>query len=232
MTHDNETKVTTKSSEPSTGMRWLVALTLFFIQPLGAVLWFMFFKRPHVAIKILVVLPWFFIWFMCVAAIVMAANGYKFDAATTSSNKPQVVASKQVARIGQVVSESGFNFTVNSIKCGETRISTGGAVYFYTDAQGQFCRLNVTITNTSSSANSIDASAQFIYNDKGQRYTYDSSATSHAANYSIGNPLDDDINPGNSITGDFIFDVPADATLATAELHAHSGSGGVKVSLQ
>ena len=152
-------------------------------------------------------------------------NGKQTQERSVSNSVPK-------SAIGQTISEDGFNFVVNSIKCGEARISTNGDVYFYSDAQGQFCRLNVTVTNTGNTANSIDASAQYLFNPQGQRYTYDSSATSHAANYSLGSPLNDDINPGNSITGDFVFDVPTDVTLATAELHARSGSKGMVVSLQ
>jgi opacity protein-like surface antigen len=228
----NTTKITQKYTKTSKGVIWLTVLSLIFVEPLGAILWFKFFKRPHDAAKAIISVVWFFIWVLVVAGMIAAIMGYEAPASTEKTSHAQVKKAAASVRIGQAVSESGFEFTVNSIKCGETQIKTSGDVYFYSDAQGQFCRLNVTITNTSNSVNSIDADAQYVYNDKGQQYSYDSSATSSAASYSLGNPLDDDINPGNSVTGDFVFDVPVGATLAKAELHASRGSKGVKISLR
>jgi hypothetical protein len=42
----------------------------------------------------------------------------------------------------------------------------------------------------------------------------------------------DTINPGNSVTGDIVFDVPKTTTPIIAELHDSAFSGGVKVNLQ
>jgi hypothetical protein len=40
-----------------------------------------------------------------------------------------------------------------------------------------------------------------------------------------------EINPGNQIDGQLIFDVPADAKIVTAEMHDSAFSGGVKIDL-
>lgn len=40
-----------------------------------------------------------------------------------------------------------------------------------------------------------------------------------------------DINPGNSVEGVVVFDIPKDQTPTTAELHDSSPSNGIKVSL-
>lgn len=187
--------------------------------------------QPKRKVSVLAVIGLFFLITCGILVIcVLIVAGIKSTEQTAEGQSSTNLAAK--ATIGQSFSEDGFSFTVNSIKCGETRITTGGDIYFYSDAQGQFCRLNVTVTNTGNNANSIDANAQYLFNSQGQRYTYDSAATSHAANYSIGNPLDDEINPGNSVTGDFVFDVPQDVNLVTAEIHADSGSRGVEVSLK
>lgn len=229
----NATKVNQLQTTPSNNVKLVVALSLFFIQPLGAVLWFKYFKRPNAAVKTIVSIIWFFVWLVFVGGVIAAITDYDPRSAKAGDNSgTQAVQRESVARIGQVVSDGGFDFTVNSIKCGETRIKTKGDVYFYSDAQGQFCRLNVTITNTGDSVNSIDASSQYVYNSKDQQYSYDSSATSSAANYSLGNPLNDDINPGNSITGDFVFDVPEGTKLTEAELHANDGTRGVRIRLK
>lgn len=231
----NDSKITHATVQPKHfySKAWFVLLTFIVVEPLGAILWFKFFKRPHAIVKFIVSFLWFFVWLIYFVGILMAVSDYKPESTKmVAQNQSQATpVSEQIAKIGEVINESDFNFTVNSIKCGEKRISTSGYVYFYTDAQGQFCRLNVTVTNIGSSANSIDASTQYLYNTQKQRYTYDSSATSHAANYSYGNPLDDNINPGNSVTGDFVFDVPIEVAPATAELHTRANSRGIKINL-
>ncbi|HSX35365.1 MAG TPA: DUF4352 domain-containing protein [Patescibacteria group bacterium] len=166
--------------------------------------------------------------------------------AIISGDKPTKANGKQVAQqaqnqpatstpqphIGTTVSDAGFNFVVNSIKCGETHLSTGGLVNYYSNAQGQYCRLNITVTNTGNTANSITAYNQYVFNAQGQRYTYASDATATAAGYAVGTPLNDDINPGNSVTGDIVYDVPVGVTPTVAEVHGDYNSLGVKVNLQ
>ncbi len=146
--------------------------------------------------------------------------------------KQTQAATPQEVNIGQTVSDAGFNFLVNSIKCGEKQIKTSGLAYYYSDAQGQFCRLNITITNTGNTTNSIGVSNQYTFNAQGQRYDYAGGATANAANTYAGSPLNGDINPGNSITGDIVFDVPVGITLTVAELHGGYDSLGVRINLQ
>ncbi len=142
-------------------------------------------------------------------------------------------AVKQSSKIGQVSSDAGFNFVVNSFKCGEKQIGfDNGVLHYSTDAQGQFCRLNITVTNAGNNSNSIRPYNQYIFNDKGQRYDYDPAGTGRAAQYELGDPFSDDINPGNSITGDIVFDVPVNVTPITAELHGDKDSSGIRVNLQ
>ena len=73
---------------------------------------------------------------------------------------------------------------------------------------------------------------QYLSNAKEQRFEYDAHATSIAAGNYIGAEINDDINPGNSVTADIVFDVPLGGTPTTAELHGSTGSQGVKVNLQ
>jgi hypothetical protein len=97
-------------------------------------------------------------------------------------------------------------------------------------AQGQFCRLNVTVKNIADQSQSLDSDSQYLFNAKGQKYSSDSTATLYAAPDS--SSWYTDINPGNSVTGDIIFDIPKDQVPATAEMHDSAFSGGVSVGLQ
>jgi hypothetical protein len=157
----------------------------------------------------------------------MISNGIK-----TSDSAKQTTQTAQPSPIGAVVSDAGFSFVVNSFKCGETHIQTSGYVYTYSDAQGQFCRLNITITNNANSANSIGVSAQYLFNSQGQKFDSDSGATATAAEALAGSPLNAEVNPGNSVTGDIVYDIPVGDTPTIAELHGDTGSQGVRIKLQ
>jgi len=154
----------------------------------------------------------------------MIASGIKKSEGSQQTSQPSA--------IGATISDSGFNFVVNSFKCGEKEVATGDVVTSRATAQGQFCRLNITVTNSGSESNRIRAYNQYLSNAKEQRFEYDAHATSIAAGNYIGAEINDDINPGNSVTADIVFDVPLGGTPTTAELHGSTGSQGVKVNLQ
>lgn len=149
-------------------------------------------------------------------------------AKTTVASKPAPKkASATLATVEQPARDGKFEFIVNGVKCGETQI---GDDVLNTTAQGQFCRLNVTVKNIADQSQSLDSDSQYLFNAKGQKYSSDSTATLYAAPDS--SSWYTDINPGNSVTGDIIFDIPKDQVPATAELHDSAFSGGVKVKLQ
>jgi len=120
-------------------------------------------------------------------------------------------------KIGETVTSGNFAFRVNSVNCGETTISWvyGGVIRYYSTALGKFCRLNMTVQNIGDYKDSISIWDQYLYNSKGQQWSYDSGATSNAAKYLYGSPLVESMNPGISITGDIIYDVPSDQSPAT-----------------
>lgn len=137
-------------------------------------------------------------------------------------------------KIGSVVTSGNFAFRVNTVRCGETTISWnyGDLIRYYSKAQGKFCRLNITVMNTGDYEDSISVGDQYLYNSKGQQWSYDGSATSTAAHYLYGNPLSGEINPGNSITGDLIYDIPANQMPVYAEFDGGIWNSSKKVSLQ
>lgn len=116
------------------------------------------------------------------------------------------------------------------MKCGETSIGDSYGTVMAT-AQGQFCRLNITAKNIGDKSQSLDDSSQFVYNATGSKYSTDTSADIWAQ-VTSNDPWGTDINPGNVMTADILFDVPAGVTPTTAELHDSAFSGGVKVNLQ
>ncbi len=74
----------------------------------------------------------------------------------------------------------------------------------------------------------LDASSQKAFNAQGQQYSADGGAGIYLDK---SNTFLNQINPGNSVDGTIVFDIPKDAKLASLELHDSAFSGGVKVSL-
>lgn len=88
----------------------------------------------------------------------------------------------------------------------------------------------VAVKNIGDEAQSLFSSNQYLYNGSGQKYSADDSATFTAAPQ--GSTWYNDINPGNSVEGSIVFDLPKDQIPVSAELHDSAFSGGVKVELK
>lgn len=144
----------------------------------------------------------------------------------SKASKDEEVAN---AKLGEPARDGKFEFTVKSVDCGKTRI---GDQYFGTDAQGEFCLVNISIKNIGDEAQSLFADNQYAYNKDGQRYSADSEAAIYLDSDAGSNTWYDEINPGNSVSGAIVFDVPKGTKLATVELHDSAFSGGVKVDLK
>lgn len=127
------------------------------------------------------------------------------------------------ARMGEAATDGQFTFTVTGFECGETTI---GEDPFHEEAQGQFCLLDVTVENTGTEARGLSADNQYLYDDEERQFSSDITYA-----FAIDTPIYEEINPGNSIQGTIVFDVPQDANIVFAELHDSPFSGGVLVSL-
>jgi len=152
---------------------------------------------------------------------------------TSSSNSSQSSSSTsskpaEVAKIGQAVRDGKFEFTVTSIDCGKNSVGTNQ--YLTKQAQGQFCLLNLTVKNIGSESQTFSDSGQVLFDSNGNKYSSDSGASLYAN--PSGSTFLNQINPGNSVTGAVVFDIPKGVTPTQAELHDSAFSGGVKVNLQ
>ena len=139
----------------------------------------------------------------------------------------QTPPAEPAPEIGDEVRDGDFAFTVLSLDCGATKIATAGG-FLEERAQGHYCKMRLSVKNIKDSPQSFWASDQFVYNDKGQKYSSDTEASillNDAGTI-------EDINPGNSITTVVVFDVPVDAKIIKAELHDSGLSGGVEVRLE
>jgi hypothetical protein len=131
--------------------------------------------------------------------------------------------------LGDKVRDGEFEFTVNDVKCGIE--SVGDPDFLGEVAQGQFCRVSLTVENIGKEAQALSASAQKAFDADGREFEANSAA-SLVDDSNKSSLLYDDINPGNSIEGNIYFDMPKDSEPVALELHDSLFSGGVEVALK
>jgi hypothetical protein len=171
--------------------------------------------------------------------VISAANSGGDDTATaaadpsvtaqaTAETAESVEAEPEVVEnvFGTKVRDGKFEFTVTGMKCG---IKTIGDKYVNTKAQGEFCRIAVTVENIGDEAQAMFASNQTAYDAKGRKFESDSTAGLYDNKASL---LFEDINPGNTAKGNLYFDMPKGVKPVSVELHDSMLSGGVQVALK
>jgi hypothetical protein len=169
--------------------------------------------------------------------VVSAANGGSKDtpalgAATPAADVTQAAAAPSeaapapapaAAAVGTPVRDGKFEFTVTSIEPG---VPSVGSDAFGQKAQGQFVLIHLTTKNIGDKAQYFDGSSQKAFDAQGREFSADSGAAIYLAD---SNSFLNEINPGNTVTGTVVFDMPLDATIAKLELHDSPFSGGVDV---
>jgi hypothetical protein len=162
-------------------------------------------------------------------------NNATASTSNTSSTKPSASNTSTASttpKLNQPANDGKFSFTITSFNCGETQITQPDDPDFTSQAQGQFCIMNLTVKNIGSVAQSFDASSQYLYDSSNKQYSYSSDGTNTA------NPTSSDfgvyvnVNPGVTISGIEVFDIPKGVVPVTATLHDSGASNGVKVNLQ
>lgn len=189
------------------------------------------------------------VWFIVLAVLVViivatqAGGGGDDSTATTSgaastddtaiAGEPETGAVAEPAveessnpGIGEEAADGKFTFVVNGIDCSATEI---GDQYFGETAQGQFCIVDVTITNTGNEAQSFFGDNATLFNADKQQFSADTSAAIYLEDSSS---LYEEINPGNTLNSRVVFDVPAGTVPTAIELHDSAFSGGVTIDLQ
>ncbi|MBO2457290.1 DUF4352 domain-containing protein [Actinomadura violacea] len=128
--------------------------------------------------------------------------------------------------IGREYRDGKFAFTVTKVKKGVKRV---GDEYFGNTAQGQYVLIYVTVENIGDKARTFTAGNQTLYDTKGRKFDTDGGATVMMGDES--KSFLEQINPGNSVDGILIFDVPRGIRLKALDLHDSVFSGGVTVPL-
>jgi hypothetical protein len=120
----------------------------------------------------------------------------------------------------------GFGFRVASVRCGVSAVGPDGLEQ---RADGQFCLLNVRVTNEGTEPELFDSSVQRVYDTKGGAYAVAEEAAVFLNGHSP--TLLDEIRPGDSVNGVLPFDVPKDAQLSEVSLHGSGSTPGIRMAL-
>jgi hypothetical protein len=129
-----------------------------------------------------------------------------------------------VAKVGETVQDGDLLFTVTRVE----RQPRVGSVNFGKDAQGMFLLVHVRVRNVGDSSQSFMGSAQKLRDEAGREFEASASAAIYLKD---SNSLYEKINPGNSVEGVVVFDIPENTKEAAVELHDSMFSRGAKVAL-
>jgi hypothetical protein len=156
--------------------------------------------------------------------------GVSTNTGTGNGQASQSPAAAAVPGIGDKVRDGKFEFVVLRVShrksVGDTQFGLGET------AQGVFTVISLKVTNIGSQPQTLDDSAQYVYDAAGRKFSADSAADIDLAGANgQGNTWLNDINPGNSVHGKIAFDMPVGDKAVKIELHDSIFSNGVTVKL-
>ncbi|MGX1807692.1 DUF4352 domain-containing protein [Nocardia sp. NPDC055321] len=125
------------------------------------------------------------------------------------------------------VRDGKFEFVVTGVQAGVKTI--GDNPYLQKTAQGAYLIVSITITNIADVPKSFSPGNQHVFDDQNRKFGNDSAA---AINLQADTSLYAEINPGNTITAQVVFDMPVGAVPDRIELHDSMFSGGTDVALR
>ncbi|MET8138793.1 DUF4352 domain-containing protein [Sphaerisporangium sp. NPDC005288] len=146
----------------------------------------------------------------------------KSDPKTPADKKQD--AERATPGIGKVVKDGKFAFKVTKL----SKAARVGGQFLHKDAQGVFWLVNITVKNVGDEPQTFIGDSQKVFDAKGREY----SASTEAAIYLHNSKsLYEEINPGNTVHGVVLFDLPKSVRADKIELHDSMFSGGVTVVL-
>lgn len=132
------------------------------------------------------------------------------DAEETKEAAPEEPA----ATVGTPVELGDLSVTIDGVEAGVAKV---GNDYVGAEAQGQFVIVSASILNNGDKAESFLTDSMKLIDDQGREHSF----SAEAGIYVEGSWGLDQINPGNTLSGKFVFDIPADAT--PTKVHIENG---------
>ncbi|WP_248961128.1 DUF4352 domain-containing protein [Sphaerisporangium perillae] len=148
------------------------------------------------------------------------------SAASSTSPKKQAKPEPEQPGVGDVVKDGKFAFKVTKVEKGLPQVGEGFTV---SKAQGQYVLVHITVKNIGDEAQLFTDSAQKLLDTKDRQY--DAATGAAVMGLENSNAFLKNINPGNSVRGILLFDVPKNFKLRAVELHDSIFSDGVAVTL-
>lgn len=192
-------------------------------------------RKRHRGLKIFAGIGGAFVLLIVIVAIASSGGGNGSTSGTAASSSSATQAAQAAApaagtpHIGQPAADGKFRFVI-------TRVSHATSVGDTADglgktAQGRYTVLHIKVTNISNQSQTLDDSSQYVYDASGRKFDADSDADLYANPGNGGGVLFNTINPGNTVRGVILFDLPRGDKAVKAELHDSMFSGGATVSL-
>lgn len=120
--------------------------------------------------------------------------------------------------LGTAADVDGMSITVTGVEAG---IANVGSDAFGEAAQGQFVLVHVSVSNTGTKPDSFNSMAVTVFDDQGREFSANSTAALYLDDGSV---FFEDVNPGNTLNGTIVFDLPAGAVPVTFEYDPLFGS--------
>jgi len=143
---------------------------------------------------------------------IISSGGNKNSNTTTTSNgttKNETKREETVAKLNDTVIDKDLAFTATSV----TKSKSLGNSYTKKDAQGTFYVVTLNVKNVGKETATIDSSMMKISDSQGRKF--DRSIEGQTAKGLSEGKVDmflQQVQPGLSVTGDIVFDLPDDAT--------------------
>jgi len=143
--------------------------------------------------------------------------------AVVTTPPPPVIPAGPVSAVAPT---GGFAFDVTGLRCGVSSIGPDGLEQ---RPGGQFCLLDLKVTNKGREPELFASDVLRIHEANGESYAVAEQAAVFLNDRSPS--LLDEIAPGGTVAGVFPFDVPTDARLTDVTLHGTLSTPGVRLSL-
>ncbi|MRH93011.1 DUF4352 domain-containing protein [Nocardia sp. SYP-A9097] len=176
-------------------------------------------KKSHTLRTILIVIA-------VIVAVCGIGGALMSKGSSSSSGSPAADPSKPVPGLNTPVRDGKFEFVVTQVQTGVKTL--GDNEFLQKTAQGAFTIVSIAITNTSDKPYGFSPSDQYVFDAKNRKFSNDATA---AINLQSDTSLYANLNPGNTITAQVVYDLPADSAPDHIVLHDSMFSGGVTVSL-
>lgn len=128
--------------------------------------------------------------------------------------------------VGEPARDGAFEFVVQEVDCGSQTI---GNDIFNREADGQYCLVGLRVTNIGSQSSRLNDGNQRLYDADGKEYRVLSEARFYL--FGSGETLWDEVNPGNTVSGSLVYDVPDHFRPFTIHLKESQLSAGIAVRL-